>query len=73
MVPHFKHYFNYSQRNSNSKLGLKLQMLKTGADGSSVKLSMVVAFQYGNHWQCGLPIWQPLAMILSLWYELIAK
>ena len=41
MVPHLKHYLNYSQRNSNSKLGLKLQTLKTGVDGLSVKGSMV--------------------------------
>ena len=36
MVPHFKYYLNYSQRNSNSKLGLKLQTLKTGAESPFV-------------------------------------
>ena len=41
MVPHFKNYLIYSQRNSNSKLGLLLQMLKTGVDGPSVKASIV--------------------------------
>ena len=40
MVPHFKHYLNYSQRNSNSKLGLKLETLSIGGDGPLVKGSM---------------------------------
>ena len=42
MVPHFKQYLNYSQRNSNSELGLKLQTLKTGAESPFVKGSMAV-------------------------------
>ena len=41
MVPHFKHYLNYSQRNSNSKLGLQLETLKTGIHGPLVKVSMM--------------------------------
>ena len=41
MVPHFKHYLNYSQRNSNSKLGLKLETLSIGVDSPLLKGSML--------------------------------
>ena len=40
MVPHFKNYLNYSQSNSNSKLGLKLETLSIGAESPSLKGSM---------------------------------
>ena len=52
MVPHFKHYLNYSQRNSNSKLGLKLETLSIGGDGPLVKGSMMDAYQLSKTSSC---------------------
>ena len=47
MVPHFKFYLNYSQRNSNLKLGLQLETLTIGV-GPSVKMSILYSLMVIN-------------------------
>ena len=48
-MPYFKYYLNYSQRNSNLKLGLQLETLTIGVDGPSFKVSMDLTMHIGPH------------------------